>query len=110
MSEIAAIQKQLRIKSGVVRRYEKETLLYRNEVEALGKKLDKFIAEKAEDWDIKNTKRMIEESEKMIIDTKNRMDKATGELKDLVEQVKDRSELAGSEELGNAQQLIEGTA
>lgn len=35
-------------------RYEKELSLYRKEVEDLGKKRDKFIAQNAEEWDIKN--------------------------------------------------------
>ncbi len=38
-------------------RYKKEFSLYGKEVDDLGKKLDKGIAQGAEDWDIKNAVR-----------------------------------------------------
>jgi len=106
MSEIPAIQKQLKIKSGTVQRYEKELSFYRKEVEDLGKKLDKFIAQNAEEWDIKNTNKMIDESKKMVVDTEKKLEKATGDLKDLVQQVKDKPALAETEELKKALQIV----
>ncbi|KAF5352444.1 hypothetical protein D9756_005844 [Leucocoprinus leucothites] len=108
MSEIATIQKQLKIKSGSAQRYEKEVGLYQKEVHDLQKKLDKFVSDGAdsEDWDIKNTKRMMEESNKMILDTKTRLGKVNGELSDLVKQVEGKPGVADTEEFKNAQQIL----
>jgi tubulin-specific chaperone A len=83
----------------------KEQISYRKEAEDQQRKLDKFIADKAEDWDIKNAvctllnvlvqseylltycgpqTRMMEESNKMIKDSNERLGKAVADLRDLV--------------------------
>lgn len=73
MSDIPTARRQLKIKSGVVKRYanillwlkttllillvirlSKEHALYRKEAEQQQRKLDKFIADGAEGWDINN--------------------------------------------------------
>lgn len=80
MSDIAAIRRQLKIKSGVAKRYvyggdtpspfisslfiirsfysdgrlQKDHTLYQKEAEDQKLKLDKFVADGAEEWDIKN--------------------------------------------------------
>jgi tubulin-specific chaperone A len=79
----------------------KEYSLYLREADEQQRKLDRLIAEHAEDWDIKNavsrgslivlawaqvvTKtKMMEESNKMIVDSEIRLANAIGELRDLV--------------------------
>jgi len=54
MSDLPAARRQLMIKSGVVKRLAKEHALYKKEAEAQQQKLDKFIADSAEAWDINN--------------------------------------------------------
>ncbi|KAJ3571572.1 hypothetical protein NP233_g3669 [Leucocoprinus birnbaumii] len=110
MSEIAAIKKQLKIKSSVVQRYEKEIKYYQQEAGDLQQKLDKFISEQAEEWDLKNTTRMIEESKKMIVDTETRLGKASGELSDLIGQVKGKPDVADTEEFKKAADIAEEIA
>ncbi|KXN88906.1 Tubulin-specific chaperone A [Leucoagaricus sp. SymC.cos] len=105
MSELASIQKQLKIKSGSVKRYTKEAILYQKEVDQLKEKLDKFLPGKAEEWEMKNIRRMIEESEKMVLDTATRLSKAAGELGDLVKQVEGKAGVADTEEFANALEL-----
>ena len=88
------------------RRLYKEHKLYQKEEEDLKRKLDKYIADNAEEWDIKNTvcvrmrirmlsrgghadrsseqRRMLEESGKMIADSASRLGGAVQELRDLL--------------------------
>ncbi|EKM84006.1 hypothetical protein AGABI1DRAFT_88809 [Agaricus bisporus var. burnettii JB137-S8] len=106
MAELATIQKQLKIKAGVVQRYNKEMTLYRKEVVDLGGKLTRLVADGTEEWDVKNMKRMIEESEKMILDTETKLDKAKGELKDLVKRVEGTPGVAASDEFVKAQGIV----
>lgn len=83
-------------------RLNKEKTLYRKENEAQQIKLDKFIAAKAEDWDINNgvrvssdcmriekantfnQRRMLEESERMIKDSTTRLGQAVLDLRALI--------------------------
>ena len=91
------------------RRLYKEHKLYQKEEEDLKRKLDKYIADNAEEWDIKNTvrmsmriirmlsqtgvgntlipreqRRMLEDSGKMIADSASRLGAAVQELRDLL--------------------------
>jgi len=106
MSDIAAIQKQLKIKSGVVQRLAKEAKLYIKETEQLTTRKTKLVADGAEEWDIKNATKMVAESEKMEIDTKTRVDKAIAELKQLVAAAKEEADLKESEALLKAEEAI----
>lgn len=86
----------------------KENGLYTKEIEELGIRQQKFIAENREEWDIKNVVRipcnleasfaiqikprdpqgkLIEESKKMVKDTHTRLGKAAIELRDVVVRV-----------------------
>ncbi|KAI0673586.1 tubulin binding cofactor A [Trametes maxima] len=107
MSDAATLRKQLRIKSGSAKRLYKEHRLYQKEEEDLKRKLDKFVAEKAEDWDIKNTRRMLEESGKMITDSAERLGGVMQELRDLVLAAEHDPELAEDEELMKAREALE---
>jgi len=107
MSDTAAVKRQLKIKSGVVQRLAKETKLYAKETTQLVTKKDKLVADGADEWDIKNATKMIEESDKMVIDTKTRLDKAVADLKQLITSAKEESGLAADEELIKAEKTIE---
>ncbi|TFK41911.1 tubulin binding cofactor A [Crucibulum laeve] len=107
MSDIPAIRRQLNIKAGIVKRLHKDNVTYQKETEQQKQKLDKFIAQGAEDWDIKNGTRMLEESNKMVNDSATRLGKATGELRDLIVAAKKIEELSQAEELVKAQEILE---
>jgi len=103
----AELRKQLKIKTGVVKRLAKEKTLYAQENQDQKLKLDKFVADSADDWDIKNGKRLLEESERMITDTNKRLGAAVRELRDLVIQSKADPALAEAQELLNAEEEME---
>ncbi|KAI0028584.1 tubulin binding cofactor A-domain-containing protein [Vararia minispora EC-137] len=109
-ADIEAIRRQLKIKTGSVRRLLKENGLYRAEAADNQAKLDKLRADGAEEWDVKNATRLVQESEKMIEDTKGRLGRAVGELRDLVDQVEKQPELAQDEEFLKAKEALEEAA
>ncbi|KJA28463.1 hypothetical protein HYPSUDRAFT_705142 [Hypholoma sublateritium FD-334 SS-4] len=106
MSDTAAIQKQLKIKSGVVQRLAKEAKLYIKETGQLTTRKAKLVADGAEEWDIKNATKMVDESEKMEIDTKTRLDKAIADLKQLIVAAKEDAALKDNESLLKAEETI----
>ncbi|KAF9817766.1 hypothetical protein IEO21_03225 [Rhodonia placenta] len=107
MSDTATVRRQLKIKAGVCKRLYKEHKLYQKEEEDQKRKLDKFIADAAEDWDIKNARRMLEESQKMITDTANRLGGAVQDLRELLVAGEKDPALKNDEVLMQAQETFE---
>ncbi|TDL28137.1 tubulin binding cofactor A [Rickenella mellea] len=107
MSDPASIRRQLKIKTGVVNRLIKENQLYRKECVAQKLKVDKFVADGAEDWDIKNGRKMLEESEKMITDSSDRLGKAVADLRGLLTGVRQDPQYAADPEFLNAEGALE---
>jgi len=110
MSDTASLKKQLKIKAGVVKRLNKEQNLYRKESEEQRVKLDKFIANKAEDWDINNGRRMLEESEKMIVDATTRLGKAVQDLRQLIITARKNPALTSDEDFLKAEEELEAAS
>ncbi|KAI9457463.1 tubulin binding cofactor A-domain-containing protein [Lactarius psammicola] len=109
MSNTEATRKQLKIKSGVVKRYHKEITLYNAEVVENKARLESATAAAGggeESWDVKNAKSLIRESENMVRDTAARLERAVGELGDLVKSVKGNSELEKDAELLDAEAVL----
>jgi len=108
MSDIPAVQRQLKIKSGAVQRLAKETKLYRKETGQLETKLGKLVVDGAEEWDIKNATKMVAESQKMILDTTTRLGKAVDDLQALIKSAKEESGFAADdEELLKAEKTVQ---
>ncbi|KAK0208692.1 tubulin binding cofactor A-domain-containing protein [Desarmillaria ectypa] len=108
MSEIQAIQRQLKIKAGAAKRLIKEHILYRKETEEQQRKVAKLIAEgiSEDEWDLKNAKKVLDECHRMIDDSATRLAKAAGNLRDLVIAAKERPELAEVPELFDAESVL----
>ncbi|CAA7264746.1 unnamed protein product [Cyclocybe aegerita] len=107
MSDLAAVKRQLKIKYGVVQRLSKETGLYRKEAEGLETKRAKLVLDGAEEWDIKNAGKMIEESGKMVLDTTSRLKKASDELEALITSAKKDFNLGQDEDLLKAEEILQ---
>jgi len=105
MIDPAAVRKQLKIKSSATQRLAKEAKLYATETTALEAKRAKFIADGAEEWDIKNATKMVDESKKMIVDAKTRLEKAVEDLQLLITSAK-AAEFE-VEELINAEKIVQ---
>ncbi|THH19677.1 hypothetical protein EW146_g1534 [Bondarzewia mesenterica] len=105
--DTAATRKQLKIKAGSTKRLLKEHGMYREQVEDNKRKLDKLVADGAEGWDVRSATRLWEESQRMVVDTDNRLGKVVGELREVVVQAKKASALAEDEELLKAEEVLE---
>ncbi|KAI6136255.1 tubulin binding cofactor A-domain-containing protein [Pisolithus sp. B1] len=79
-----AVHRQLKIQVGAAKRLLKEHDLYRQEAQAQEQKLSKLADENAEEWELKHARRIAEESQRMVKDTRNRLDKAVQELTSFV--------------------------
>jgi len=106
MANLEAVKKQLKIKSGVVQRLAKENKLYTKEVGDLITKQDGLKAKGAEEWDIKNAGKMIEESRKMVKDTATRLEQAAGGLEQLITEAKTIDQATELEEFTKAEQIL----
>ncbi|KAF9786668.1 tubulin binding cofactor A [Thelephora terrestris] len=105
-NKTATLRKQLKIKAGVVKRLAKEKKLYAQENQDLTVKLDKLVADNGDEWDTKNGRKLVEESERMIEDTKKRLGAAVHELRDLIVQSKADPALSDAPELLNAEEEV----
>lgn len=107
MADRAATLRQLKIKSGVAKRLFKEHKTYIVEEEQQKIKLDKFIANNAEDWDKNNGRRMLEESGRMVADATKRLGNAVQDLRQLLLAVEQDESLANEEEVLKAKEVLE---
>ncbi|KAJ3300079.1 hypothetical protein HK104_004801 [Borealophlyctis nickersoniae] len=100
--------RDLKIKTGVVKRTAKELAAYRKEAEKQQERINKLIADGADDADIKKQNEVLEETNQMFPDCNRRLVAAHKELTDLVAAItKGTDEGAkASEELMAAQAVL----
>ncbi|KAG8761516.1 hypothetical protein FRC14_002703 [Serendipita sp. 396] len=108
MNDAEKAKRQLKIKTGVVNRLWKEHTLYKKETEDNQVKLDQMKADpEADEWKIGNQGKLIQESEKMVLDTQKRLTSAVAELRELVAHTKTHTvDFQDSEELHNAEAAL----
>ncbi|OBZ90145.1 Tubulin-specific chaperone A [Choanephora cucurbitarum] len=93
---------QLKIKTNVVKRIYKEHLGYAKEAEMQQSRIDKLIAEGADEADVKKQREVLAETHQMIPDVKKRLTNAYQDLQNQLE----NSESADLDELQEAQTVI----
>jgi len=106
MASASDPKRQLKIKTGVVKRLAKEKEMYEKEAVDQAAKVEKMKAEEKDEYDIKKQKEVLEESRIMIPDCKRRLKTAYDDLKKLVA---DTEELCETEEHKNAKAILENT-
>ncbi|KAI8138001.1 tubulin binding cofactor A [Fennellomyces sp. T-0311] len=94
--------RELKIKTNVVKRIYKEHIAYGKEAEQQQKRIDKLIAENADEADVRKQKEVLEETLQMIPDVKKRFAKAYQDLEDKVED----PQYEGSTELEEARTVL----
>ncbi|EJU06139.1 tubulin binding cofactor A [Dacryopinax primogenitus] len=108
MSDSKTLRNQLRIKTGVVNRLGKEHALYMKEAEENTRKVDTLVSSgTADEWDVKAAKRLQDESGRMIVDVRERLEKAADDLRDLVASTVGEPGVGESEEWANADKALE---
>ncbi|KAI0815356.1 tubulin binding cofactor A-domain-containing protein [Irpex lacteus] len=106
-TDSATVLRQLKIKTGATKRLFKEHKSYVLEEEQQKIKLDKFIADGAEEWDIKNARKMLEESGKMVKDLAGKLGASVQDLRQLVIAAEHDASIAGNEEVVKAGEVLE---
>ncbi|KAK9874672.1 hypothetical protein WA026_005493 [Henosepilachna vigintioctopunctata] len=96
--------KQLKIKTGVVKRLTKEKVTYEKEADSQKNRIEKLKAAGSDSYDIKKQEEVLQECLMMVPDCQRRLAKAFEDLKNILESEKDLQEL---EEYATAQQIIE---
>ncbi|KAI8579287.1 hypothetical protein K450DRAFT_175207 [Umbelopsis ramanniana AG] len=76
--------RELKIKTNVVKRISKEQISYGKELESQQKRIDKLIADGADEADVRKQKEVLEETVQMIPDVKRRLAAAVQELSTMV--------------------------
>ena len=94
-------KRQLKIKTGVVKRVNKELSMYEKEVEDGEKKLIVMESSSQDPYDIKKFKEVVDESRSMVPDSKNRLRKALEDLDRLLE----IADLENTEEYKQAKEI-----
>ncbi|KAI9307195.1 tubulin binding cofactor A [Cunninghamella echinulata] len=94
--------KELKIKTNVVKRIYKEHIAYGKEAETQQKRIDKLIAEGADEADVRKQKEVLEETFQMIPDVKKRLAVAYKDLEDKT----DDPQYEGTEELKEAKAVL----
>eukprot|EP00826_Nyctotherus_ovalis_P029335 TRINITY_DN2315_c0_g3_i4.p2 TRINITY_DN2315_c0_g3~~TRINITY_DN2315_c0_g3_i4.p2 ORF type:complete len:115 (-),score=52.02 TRINITY_DN2315_c0_g3_i4:117-461(-) len=98
--------KQLRIRTGCVKRTYKEYLSYQKEAEKEEQKVKKMEEDKKDEAEIKHQKQVLEETLMMIPNTKTRLEGAVADLTELVEAVAEGSSVKESPEYKAAQEML----
>jgi len=106
-NDTAAVRKQLKIKTGVVKRLLKEVTLYQKEEEAEVVKVEKLKADGAEPADLRRAEIILKEAQKMTPDAQERLGKSVADLRDLTIQAMSLPGMEGDTELVKAKEAIE---
>ncbi|XP_065716774.1 tubulin-specific chaperone A [Patagioenas fasciata] len=96
--------RQIKIKTGVVRRLAKEKVMYEKEAKQQEEKIEKMKAEACDDYGIKKQIEILQESRMMIPDCQRRLEIAHADLSQLLENEK---ELEEAEEYKEARSILE---
>ncbi|XP_034048164.1 tubulin-specific chaperone A [Thalassophryne amazonica] len=96
--------RQIRIKTGVVKRLAKEEKMYITEAREQEEKIERLKAESADEYVIKKQREVLQESNMMIPDCRRRLVVAHAELQQLLET---EEHLAESEEYKEARSVLD---
>ncbi|XP_055931049.1 tubulin-specific chaperone A-like [Argiope bruennichi] len=99
--------KQIKIKTGVVKRLAKEKLMYEKEAEKEKTKLEKMQATGEDDYLIRKQEEVIKESLMMVPNTMKRYQMAYNELQEILD---NEQELAETEEYQAAAEVLKETS
>ncbi|XP_054253879.1 tubulin-specific chaperone A [Indicator indicator] len=96
--------RQIKIKTGVVRRLAKEKCMYEKEAKQQEEKIEKMKAEACDDYGIKKQIEILQESRMMIPDCQRRLEVARADLTQILENEK---ELEETEDYKAARSILE---
>ncbi|WVQ80547.1 hypothetical protein IAT38_002652 [Cryptococcus sp. DSM 104549] len=99
--------RQLKIKTGVVKRYHKEEAVYRDEVVSQKKIVEQYKAEGKDGADIRAAERVLKDSEMMVPKTRQALQDAYQALEDLVGALASEEAVANTDEYRQASSQLQ---
>ncbi|KAM3940523.1 tubulin-specific chaperone A [Leptodactylus fuscus] len=96
--------RQIKIKTGVVKRLSKEKLMYEKEAKQQEEKIERMKSEGGDEYVIKKQKEILQESRMMIPDCHRRLEAAHADLARILEDEKDLEE---TEEFKDARDMLD---
>lgn len=96
--------RQLKIKTGVVKRLTKEKVVYEKEVDEQRAYIEKLKRDGKDEYDIRKQEEVLQEALMMVPDCQRRLVKAFDDLKNIVDNEKD---LKNTEDFGIATKILE---
>ncbi|BEI86426.1 hypothetical protein CcaverHIS002_0607130 [Cutaneotrichosporon cavernicola] len=102
--------RQLKIKTGVVKRLHKEEGIYEDEVTAAQASVEKLKAAGADGADVRQAERIVADSQQMIPRTRKQLEDALVALQDLVAALAEDKAVAGSQEYQDAVAAVEAAS
>ncbi|QDZ24361.1 tubulin binding cofactor A [Chloropicon primus] len=102
------LKRQVKVKTGVVKRLRKELAMYEQEKIQNDKRVEDMKASGADTYDVRQAERVADESAMMIPDCKVRFEAAIVDLQNLTDAEKENEEINGTEEFKLALEALEG--
>lgn len=96
--------RQLKIKTGVVKRLAKEKTVYEKEAEEQRARIEKFKRDGKDEYEIRKQEEVLQEALMMVPDCQRRLVRAFDDLKSVLDVEKD---LKGSEEFAAANKILD---
>ncbi|XP_063819712.1 tubulin-specific chaperone A [Pseudophryne corroboree] len=96
--------RQIKIKTGVVKRLSKEKLMYQKEAKQQEEKIERMKRDGGDEYDIKKQAKVLQESYMMVPDCHRRLEAAHADLSQLLENEKDLEE---TEEYKDARAMLD---
>merc|ERR1712188_198712 len=92
----ADLKRQVKIKTGIVKRLRKELAMYQEEKVQNDKRVEDMRASGADTYDVRQAERVADESAMMIPDCKQRFEAAYTDLQSLADAEKENTEINGT--------------
>merc|ERR1739848_165466 len=102
------LKRQVKVKTGVVKRLRKELAMYQEEKVQNDKRVEDMRASGADTYDVRQAERVADESAMMIPDCKVRFVAAFLDLQSLADAEKENTEINGTEEYKLALEVLAG--
>ncbi|KAI9350475.1 tubulin binding cofactor A [Zopfochytrium polystomum] len=99
------IVRELKIKTGVLKRLKKELAAYEQEAVQQQERIDRLVAANADFYDIKKQREVLDETTQMLPDCKLRLDAARTDLERVLESFP--SDVVAAEDVAAAKEALE---
>ncbi|EST06143.1 Tubulin binding cofactor A [Kalmanozyma brasiliensis GHG001] len=106
MADSATTKRQLQIKTGVVKRLAKEESSYLTEAQQQEARIQKFVDDGRDEYDVKQQRTVLSDTLKMIPDCRKRLEIAADDLSSYVDGLEDDASITTTDEFIAAKNIL----